>query len=178
MIPTLATRWYRVMGAVALTACASCQLFPDGRCIDETRTVEIRVNLAALDGSGATGSAVLLLQEARRNSRSASEESVIYGVYSTLDRQRVTAIHLHRANDVGHGTPLYTFPIKPGGAEANITVIYTIEPYAGTTPYGTLFNTMVQSPLAVDVHVGDPNVPVLRGTGTSTNNPWSRPYCS
>lgn len=103
---------------------------------------------------------------------------MIYGVNSTLDRLRVTAVHLHRANDVGHQAPLYNFPITPGGAESNITVTYTLEPYAGATPYGTLFTTMVQSPLAVDVHVGDPNVPVLRGTGMSTNNGWTRPYCS
>lgn len=175
---TAAARWSRTIGSAALVACSACQIFPDGRCINETRNVDIRVTLTALDGSGATGNAFLGLAEARRNSRSSSEESVIYGVNSTLDRQRVTAIHLHRANDVGHAAPLYTFPIKPGGAESNITVTYTIEQYAGTMPYGTLFNTMLQSPLAVDVHVGDPNVPVLRGTGTSTNSGWTRPYCS
>jgi hypothetical protein len=163
---------------LAIIALGACGIYPDGRCMNESRSADLRANLAATDGSGATGSAFLGLHEERRDARSRSEEWVTYGVLSTLDRRTVSALHVHRASDVGHAAPLYTFPIKAGGADVNITVADTREPYADPTPFASLFDAALRTPLVVDVHTTDANVAALSGRATSTSVGWTRPFCS
>jgi hypothetical protein len=166
----------------ALTAVLSGCLFPSGLCDNETRSVRIDAVLAAPGAPATTGTAGLLLFEARPGPGSASvEQSVLYDAASTLDRTTVSAVHLHAGTPSAPGAILYEFPLVSGGAPSNITVVYAREPYQGAMEFRAFFAAVANSPTYADVHVGGGAVPVLAGAAVvqspSVAN-WTRANCS
>ncbi len=166
---------------LALTVLSGC-LFPSGLCDNETRSVSINAVLTAPGAPGTTGTASLLLFEARPGQGSASvEQSVLYAAASTLDRTTVSAVHLHAGTPSAPGAILYEFPLVGAGAPGNITVVYTREPYQGAMEFRAFFAAVANSPTYIDGHVSGATVPVLAGASvvqTPSVADWTRANCS
>lgn len=165
---------------VWLVACGvftgACNL--DGRCREDTRRLTMEADLLSVDIPNATGRAFLELEERRpRSGGSQSAQDVLFNVRVTSDPREVTAVHIHRASEVAHAAPLYTFPLESPVGPGVVTNTFVTRPYVGILPFATLVSTLAATPVIVDVHTTSASAPALRGSARVIARDWTTRYC-